>query len=171
MSRIRYNVAMSLDGYIAAANGNYDWILPDPEVNFAELWAQFDTFLMGRRTYEVAKSRVGQQFHGMKVAVVSRTMKPADHPNMTILPEPTHASLESLRSQSRKDIWLFGGGELFHALLSMNEIDTVEVSIIPILLGGGTRLLPDPARRAKLRLTGHKIYRSGIVTLTYDVQK
>jgi dihydrofolate reductase len=54
MTRIRYSVAVSLDGYIAGPNGEYDWIIPDPEVNFSELWAEFDTLLMGRPTYEVA---------------------------------------------------------------------------------------------------------------------
>ena len=56
MRNIRYVVAASLDGYIAGSNGEADWILMDPDVNFAELWAQFDTLLMGRKTYDAAKS-------------------------------------------------------------------------------------------------------------------
>ena len=52
MKRIRYGVAMTLDGFIAGPNGEADWIVMDPEVNFAEIWAQFDTLLMGRRTYQ-----------------------------------------------------------------------------------------------------------------------
>jgi dihydrofolate reductase len=48
MPKIRYSVAMSLDGYIAGPNGEADWIVIDQEFNFAELWAQFDTLLMGR---------------------------------------------------------------------------------------------------------------------------
>ena len=60
MKRIRYGVAMSLDGYIAGPNGEADWIVSDPEVNFAEIWAQFDTLLMGRRTYDAAKARLGE---------------------------------------------------------------------------------------------------------------
>ena len=57
MRKIRYGVAMSLDGYIAGPNGDADWIVRDPEVNFAEIWAQFDTLLMGRGTYEYATTR------------------------------------------------------------------------------------------------------------------
>jgi dihydrofolate reductase len=64
-----------------------------------------------------------------------------------------------------------GGGELFHTLLAMNQVDTVEVSIMPVLLGGGTKLLPDPAQHTKLTLTGTKAYRSGIVSLTYGIQR
>jgi len=75
MKRIRYGVAMSLDGYIAGPNGEADWIVSDPEVNFAKIWAQFDTLLMGRRTYDAAKARLGEAaLQGVKTIVVSRTL-------------------------------------------------------------------------------------------------
>ena len=171
MSRIRYGVAMSLDGYIAGPNGEADWIVPDPEVDFAALWAQFDTGIMGRRTYQAALPRLGEAaFQGMKVVVVSRTLRPADYPKATILSELKGHHLQAIRAKSRKDIWLFGGGELFRTLLEMGEVDTVEVSVMPVLLGGGVPLLPSPAQRARLKLASHKIYRSGIVSLVYDVQ-
>ncbi len=172
MSRIRYIVAMSLDGYIAGPDGEYDWIVSDPEVNFAELWAQFDTLLMGRRTYDVARLRLGEKaFSGIKVVVASRTLNAPEHPNLAILPNLNRSDLQDIRGQANKDIWLMGGGDLFRTLLSLNEVDTVEVSVMPVLLGGGVKLLPDPAQRANLKLTGTRIYRSGIVTLAYDVQK
>ena len=52
--RIRYQVAASLDGYIAAPNGEHDWIVMDPDIDFGALFAQFDTFIMGRKTFETA---------------------------------------------------------------------------------------------------------------------
>jgi len=171
MRKIRYIVAMSLDGYIAGPEGEADWIVMDAEVNFAELWAQFDTLLLGRRTYDAAVVRVGKgAIQGMKTVVVSRTMRPADHPGITIIPELKREQIEALRAQAGKDIWLFGGGDLFRALLEMRQVDTVEVSIIPVLLGEGIALLPPPARRVKLKLSGHRIYHSGRVTLVYEVQ-
>jgi dihydrofolate reductase len=171
MKKIRYAVAMSLDGYIAGPKGEADWIVMDPEVNFAELWAQFDTLLMGRRTYDAAVARLGEAaFEGMTTVVVSRTLRHSDHPNITIIPELNRDELQALRAQSGKDIWLFGGGELFRVLLEMRQVDTVEVSIMPVLLGGGVALLAPPAQQAKLKLSGHKIYRSGIVSLVYEVQ-
>ena len=54
MRRIRYAVAMSLDGYIAGPKGEADWIIMDPEIDFTGTFEQFDTFLLGRRTFEVA---------------------------------------------------------------------------------------------------------------------
>ena len=171
MKKIRYAVAMSLDGYIAGPNGEADWIVMDPEVNFAELWAQFDTLLMGRRTYEAAVRRLGKvAIQGIKTVVVSRTLRHPDLPNMTIISELNRGQIQALRAQSTKDIWLFGGGELFHSLLEMRQVDAVEVSIVPVLLGGGVTLLPPPARQAKLKLSRHKVYSSGIVSLVYEVQ-
>jgi dihydrofolate reductase len=172
MSKIRYGVAMSLDGFIAGPNGEADWIVIDPELNFTELWAQFDTALMGRRTYQAALARLGESaFQNIKTFVASRTLDPADYPGATILPELNGERLQSLREQSKKDIWLFGGGELFGQLLAIGEVDTVEVAIIPFLLGTGIPLLPSPAQRKRLHLSAHKVYRSGTVHLIYEVQR
>ncbi len=172
MPKIRYNVAMSLDGYISGPNGESDWIVPDPEVDFAALWAQFDTGLMGRRTYDAARARLGEAaFSGMKVTVASRRMKQSEHPKITVISELTSERIQALRNQSHKDIWLFGGGELFRDLLAMGEVDVIEVSVMPVLLGEGVKLLSNPAAQTKLKLSSQKIYRSGIVSLRYEVSK
>jgi dihydrofolate reductase len=171
MRKIRYQVAMSLDGYIGAPNGDFDWIVVDPEIDFAELWAQFDTLLMGRRTYEPAIARLGKNaFKGMKTFVASHSLRQTDYPEVTIVSELSRDWMTTLRAESSKDIWLMGGGALFRSLLEMGEVDTVEVHIIPVLLGGGVPLLPHPAQQTKLKLSSHKVYRSGGVSLLYDVQ-
>ena len=171
MRKIRYVVAMSLDGYIAGPNGEADWIVSDPDVNFAELWAQFDASLMGRLTYEAATARLGKaSMNRLQTLVVSRTLQQKDHPEITIISELNQDRLKALRAQNGKDIWLFGGGELFRHLLEMRAVDTVEVTVVPVLLGAGIPLLPAPARRARLNLTSHRIYRSGLVSLIYNVE-
>lgn len=166
MRRIRYQVAMSLDGYIAGPGGEYDWIAMDPEIDFAAHMAQFDTYLVGRRTYEAT----GSGLMGADVWVFSRTLRPDDHPRVTIVADEVEARLRDLRARPGKDIWLFGGGELFRSLLELDQVDTVEVAVMPVLLGGGIPLLPTPAVRRALSLTGHRVYETtGTVLLEYSV--
>lgn len=168
MRRIRYQVACSLDGYIAGPNGEVDWIPTDPDIDFEELFAQFDTFLMGRRTYEEMQ---GSSFAG-DVLVFSRTLRPEDHPDVTIVSDDAARVLGELRARPGGDIWLFGGGELFRSLLGLGLVDTVEPAVVPVMLGGGIPLLPSPADRTSLSLTGHRMYsKSGIVLLRYAVDR
>jgi dihydrofolate reductase len=169
--RIRYAVATSLDGYIAGPKGEADWIIMDPNIDFRALFDQFDTVLIGRRTFEGmarGKKKAGA-VPGMKTFVFSRTLRQRDYPNVTIVAENAEETLIALRAESGKDIWLFGGGLLLRSLLDVGLVDTVEVAVIPVLLGGGIPLLPPPAKQAKLKLTGHKVYKTGIILLEYAV--
>jgi dihydrofolate reductase len=171
MRRVRYQVAASLDGYIAGPGGEADWIIMDPEIDFGALWAQFDTLLMGRGTFE-AMVRMGHaETPGMRTFVFSRTLRPADHPGVTVVADRVDETVAELRAEEGKDIWLFGGGLLFRSLAELGLVDTVEVGLIPVLLGGGIPLLPPPARQVKLELTGHRVYGTGIVMLEYAVKK
>ena len=78
--------------------------------------------------------------------------------------------LTTLKQATGKDIWLFGGGVLFNSLLQVGLVDTVEVAIIPILLGSGLPLLPDPASRANLKLIENRTYtKTGTVSLKYSI--
>ena len=169
MRKVRYSVAMSLDGYIAGPKGEADWIISDPEIDFAALFKQFDTFLLGRRTFE-AMGRAGQRgTRGVKTIVFSRTLRQKDYPGVTIVAEGIEETVTALRGATGKDIWLFGGGSLFRSLLNAGLVDTVEVGIIPVILGEGIPLVLPPAKQTKLKLTKHKIYKSGIVSLNYSV--
>jgi dihydrofolate reductase len=169
MRRVRYQVACSLDGFIAGPNDDFDWITPEPSFDFEALYAQFDTLLMGRRTYEVVRA-TGEDFRGKQVLVASRTFEADAHPGIEVVGANLEQRVRELRAEAGGDIWLYGGGELFSQLLAWNLVDTVEPAFIPILLGGGIPFLPTPATRRRLTLARHQAYPSGMVLLQYDVQ-
>jgi dihydrofolate reductase len=171
MRRIRYQVAASLDGFIAGPKGEYDWIVNDPDIDFNELFAQFDTFLIGRHTFEIMQREENPPgMTGVKIFVFSRTLRQSDYPNVTIIAEKPEEAVASIKAEPGKDIWLFGGGILFRSLLDAGLVDTVEIAVIPVLLGEGIPLLPAPGKRTSLKLTGNKLYqKSGIIMLQYSV--
>ena len=172
MRRVRYNCAMSLDGYIAGPNDEFDWIAIDPDIDFDALFQQFDTYLLGRRTFEVT---AGEDFpvpSGSRTFVFSNTLRQSDYADVTIIGDNWKEVVRSLREEPGKDIWLFGGGVLFRSLSEEGLVDTVEVSIVPILLGGGVPLVPELSARVELQLVGQKTYeKTGIVSLVYEVKK
>jgi dihydrofolate reductase len=166
MRRVRLSVAMSLDGYIAGPNGEIDWIVIDPDIDFRALMSAFDTVLLGRKTYEATRHQ-GGGMPGMHVYVFSRTLRQADCPGVIVSDNPAE-TLATLKASRGKDIWLFGGGSLFRSLLELGVVDAVEVAVIPVLLGGGLPLLPHPAGHSKLKLVTHRVYeKTGTVSLEY----
>lgn len=168
--RVRYHVAVSLDGFIAGPNGEYDWIVSDPGVDFAALYKEFDTVVMGRKTYEVGIAQGADiAMPGIDVVVFSRSLPAVTRPGVRILNDDPRRIVAELKKEKGKDIWLFGGGQLFRPLLDAGLVDTVEIALMPVLLGQGIPLLP-PGAPTKLVLADQKVLRrSGIVALTYSV--
>ena len=145
----------------------------NPEIDFAGMFARFDMFLIGRKTFE-AMLRMGSEAKpapGIQNIVCSRTLKPGDHPHVTVSADAGRV-VEELRTKPGKDIAIFGGGELFRSLLAAGLVDGVEVSLIPVLIGGGIPLLPSPATRAALKLRKQRVYeKTGTVGLEYDIDR
>ena len=170
MRNIWYCVAMSLDGFIAGPNGEYDWIPAEPEIDWSAFMNRFDTVLMGRRSYEASLTAPGGALPGVQSYVCSNTLQQQDHQKVTIISNNNlTAKLDSLRKQEGKEIWLFGGGELFRSLLQLGEVDRIEVGLVPIILGRGIQFLPALDQITPLHLIDTRLYPSGIMMLTYQL--
>ena len=124
MRSVRYNVAASLDGYIADAQGAFDWIPDDSAVDFEALFAKVDTYLLGRRTYDTVRAQTQTPFAaGARVYVFSRTLTPGAEHGVTIVRDDPVELARSLRhEEGTGEIWLFGGGELFATLLDAGQV-------------------------------------------------
>src|SRR4051812_24494995 len=114
MRRLRYNVAMSLDGFITDEQGAYDWIPEDDTVDFAALFAKIDTYVMGRRTYDTVLANGTPPWEkGTRVYVLSRTLAPGVRDGVEITSRDPIELASSLRCEEGDgEIWLFGGGQL-----------------------------------------------------------
>ncbi|MDA1369709.1 MAG: dihydrofolate reductase family protein [Proteobacteria bacterium] len=173
MRQVRYSVAMSLDGYIAGPNGEYDWIIIDPEIDFQALYARYDAILVGRKSLMpmLESGEEEEIMPGMKTYVFSTTLEPQDYPHFTVVSENVKVFVEALKRDQGKDIWLFGGGELFRSLNKLGLVDGVDVAIIPILLGEGIPFLPSTENPTTLELSANRVYSSGTVSLEYNTRK
>jgi dihydrofolate reductase len=170
MRRVVYRVAASVDGYIAGPRGELDWIVPDPAVDLAKVYESVDTVLLGRRTYDLTRQPGAPPWpRGWQIYVFSRTLRPEEHPGVTVVRADAGSRVAALRAAPGREIWLFGGGGLFRSLLAAKQVDAVEVVLSPVLLGGGVPLLETGAPLTRLALEGVERYTSGLLGLRYRV--
>lgn len=167
--RLRYQVAVSLDGFIARPDGAFDWIVMDPAIDFAAMYREFGVAVMGRKTHDVVRAMGAGALPAIDTVVFSRTLAPASTPGLRITNEDPATAVAALKAQAGKDIWLYGGGELFRALLLAGLVDTVELAVIPVLLGEGIPLLPPGASTTLVLSDVKTLPASGIVVLAYAV--
>jgi dihydrofolate reductase len=141
----------------------------DPEFDFGELYSQFDTVVMGSGTFAAFVKGPRASFSGMQVYVCSNSLSQKDYSDVSIVRGNPAALIAELKAKPGKDIWLFGGSRLFRTLVEAGQVDGVEVALVPILLGDGIPLFWPPYLPTRLTLAAHRVYKSGRVSLTYNV--
>src|SRR6266446_6334138 len=120
-----------------------------------------------------SSSKVGPPWDpGMRVYAFSRTLRPEDYPDVTVIGANEAEVVAVLRRERGEgDIWLFGGGQLFSSLLAGGQVDAVEVTVVPVLLGGCVPLAAHGISRTRLRLLHTHQYPTGMISLNYAVER
>jgi dihydrofolate reductase len=136
--KVIFSVACSVDGRITARDDGIDWILRSDEGadSLKEFWQQIDTLLVGRKTYEFGRAKLGAGVPfapGMKTYVFFRTLKAGDDPYVEVVSSSASEFVRQIKSQKGKDIFLMGGGQLAQSLFDAGLVDELRLNIQPIL--------------------------------------
>jgi dihydrofolate reductase len=173
MRKVIFGGANSLDNFIARKDDAVDWLMWNKEVAaiVKELWTRFDAMVMGRRTYEVSEKMGGGPPHpGVKVYVISRTLKKLRQKNVTLVTEDAADFIRKLKNEEGKDICIMGGGLLAKSLFEADLIDEVGFNVHPVLLGSGIPLFHEMKKQINLELIKCQQLKNGCVYLLYNVK-
>jgi dihydrofolate reductase len=184
MAKLIYSAIASLDGYIEDKQGKFDWAAPDDEV-FAfvnDLERPVGTYLYGRRMYETmvfweTASTSGDQsavtrdyteiWRAAEKIVYSRTLPTLSSERTRIERDFDPAAIRRLKESSARDSTI-GGAELAGEAMAAGLVDECHLFLVPAIVGGGKRALPDGVR-ARLELLAERRFRSGVVHLRYGL--
>lgn len=167
--KVSIYIASSIDGYIARKDESLDWLDRvggyDEDYGFKKFLSSIDGLIIGRKTYEVATT-VADPYPGKKVVVLSQSLKEVKE-NMQLYSGDLIQLLSKMYKEGIKHIWVDGGVTLSQFLAS-RIVDTMTVSIIPIVLGDGIPLFNTMNQEIPCRLISSKSYPSGLVQISYE---
>lgn len=169
--RFRLYMAISLDGFIASPDGSFKWLEPyDPNsVGFGEFLAEIGSVVMGRKSYEQMLTFGAPLYEGKRTVVMTRGNLTATTPETEVTSDPVDIVADRLARDTHGDVWIFGGAEVARAFLNQRRCDTVELCIVPIVIGSGIPLWGPDTQPHQLRLTRARHFDSGLVCVDYDV--
>ena len=178
MSSIKLYIATTLDGFIAREDGALDWLhdLPNPnhiDYGYRAFFSGIDTVVMGRKTYEeILGFGVEWPYANCTSYVVSTEENYRPRTNDTsVLSRVDEASIKTLKRNSRRGVWIVGGGQVITEFLNNSQVDEMILSIIPTILGKGVRLFPHEPKETKFDLIQAEPFETGVVNLTYRRKK
>jgi dihydrofolate reductase len=173
MRKISLFIAMSLDGYIAKPNDDLSFLkLVEKEgedYGYAEFTDTIDTLIIGRRTYDYVLKEIGPAHYdnGQRdVYVITRNERPQTG-RTTFYTGTLIKLVERLKSEKGKNIYCDGGAEVINQLLKDDLIDDFTISVVPVLLGNGTRLFKDGRPEQTLEFITAKTFETGLTQLHY----
>lgn len=169
-----YYVASSLDGYIAKEDGDVSWLdelnISMEDAGYDEFYSTVDALVMGRKTYDMIVS-FGQWPYGDKpVWVCSRNkIIPMEGCNLQTGSSPEDA-YKAAKDMNIKHLWLVGGGSLASSFIATNLLTNISLSLMPVLLGSGIRLLGNLPTTTKIIKESEKAFESGMLQLEYTIK-
>jgi len=173
MRKLSLFIAMSLDGYIAKPNDDLNFLkLVEKEgedYGYAEFISQIDTIIIGRRTYDYVVKEIGASHYDngqREVYVITGTERPQAGRTIFYTGNLTEL-VDRLKAETGKNIYCDGGAEVINKLLMHDLIDELIISVIPVLLGSGTRLFKDGRPEQTLELMKAKTFETGLMQLQY----
>ena len=173
MRKLSLFIATSLDGYIAKPNDDLSFLkLVEKEgedYGYAAFTDTIDTILLGRKTYDYVIREVGSSHYDngdKNVFVITRTERPGAG-KTTFYTGNLAELVQGLKSGSGKNIYCDGGAEIVNELLKSDLVDEMIISIVPVLVGNGTRLFQDGRPEQLLELVHSKAFDTGLVQLHY----
>jgi dihydrofolate reductase len=170
-ARFRVYIATSLDGFIATPDGGVAWLEPfeGQDYGYQAFAAGIQTIVMGRTTFEQVLGFGAWPYGGKRTIVLSARRDP-ELPHEARGASDAAALVRELRAGSGGDVWVLGGGRTIATFLELDAVDSLELFVMPLLLGAGIRLF-EPGTAATLRLGGTTTYPSGAVRLLYEVDR
>ena len=169
--KISIYIATSIDGFIARRDGNIDWLhdghIGNEDYGFKKFINNIDALILGRNTYQVVSSFNEWPYEGKRVIVLSNTLKEVRKEAELFCGQLTDL-VSVLYFDGIKQVWV-DGGITVSKFLAAGLVDTITVSIIPIVLGSGIPLFNTMDREHKCRLLSTQSYPSGLVQLKYEV--
>lgn len=181
MRKLSAGFAMSLDGFIEGPNGEYDWIINDPEYfkELSETWEKTDAFFHGRKTYEMSMAmqkktgkpkKQNNPFAHMKHYVFSHTLEEVSE-DFILVKGDIKEQVTRIKNEPGKNIAVFGGARLAGSLIDMGLVDEVSIGLCPVVLGSGKPFFSGIGKRIDFTLISSKSYASGLVALTYGIKR
>src|SRR5512133_2279900 len=166
-------IAASLDGYIAMPNDDLSFLKPvekeGEDYGYAEFTANIDTIIVGRKTYDWVLKEIGSSHYDngkRKVYVITRKARP-DVGKTTFYAGNLAELIKILKTENGKNIYCDGGAEIINELLQNDQIDEFIISIVPVLVGNGTRLFKNGRPEQKLEFVSAKTFETGLIQLHY----
>jgi dihydrofolate reductase len=178
--KIILDLAVTLDGFIEGKNGEVDWCIMDPEIDFPNFLNQIDTILYGRKSYDLwgqycpkendsnIEKKIWGMVHAKEKYVFSKTQTKTDN-HAIYINENILEEVNNLKSKHGKDIWLYGGASLITTFINFRLVDEFRLSIHPIILGEGKSLFMDIKQKLNLRIINTRTFSSGVVQLIYHL--